>query len=87
LRSRTDEEKQAVRGVGQLKYYKFSIVKQKINLSSITEVLVFSMKPAVKIIDFCTTENITVVWREGNSFLLFNVWTGGADDFIPINLL
>jgi hypothetical protein len=84
LESVTDQEKQTVKGVGQLKYYKFSIVQQQMNLSNIKEILVFSMKPNDTIIDFCTAENIAVIWRDGKSFNIFNVHTGEDDIFLPI---
>jgi len=70
-----------------LKYYKFSIVQQQMGLSDIREVLVFSRKPDTGIIDFCTAENIAVVWREGDSFQIFNIQTGGDDTFNPDGML
>ena len=83
LESAPDQEKQTVKGVGQLKYYKFSIVQQQMNLSNIREVLVFSRKPDTGIIEFCTAENIVVIWRDGDSFQIFNVLTGGDENFNP----
>jgi len=87
LERATDQEKQTVKGVGQLKYYKFSIVKQQMGLSDISEILVFSRKPDTGIIDFCTAENIAVIWREDYSFQIFNIQTGGDDSFDPDVLL
>ncbi len=87
LESATDQEKQTVKGVGQLKYYKFSIASQRMGLSDIKEILVFSRKPDTRMIDFCTAENIVVIWREGNSFYIFNVQTSENDGFTPDNLL
>ena len=83
LESAPDQEKQTIKGVGQLKYYKFSIVQQQMEFSDIKEVLVFSRKPDTQIIDFCTAENIVVIWRDDDSFQIFNVSTGGDEDFIP----
>ena len=87
LESAPDQEKQTVKGVGQLKYYKFSIVEQQMGLSDIREILVFSRKPDTGIIGFCTAENIAVIWREGDSFQIFNVQKGGDDNFGPDGLL
>ena len=83
LETAPDQEKQTVKGVGQLKYYKFSIVQQQMGLSDIREILVFSRKPDRGIIDFCTAENIATIWREGDSFEIYNVQTGGYDSFDP----
>ena len=83
LESAIDQEKQTVKGVGQLKYYKFSIVKQQMKLSNIREILVFSKKPDTGIIDFCTAENIAVIWREDDSFQIFNIKTDRCDNFTP----
>lgn len=87
LESITDQEKQTVKGVGQLKYYKFSIVQKQMGVSNIKEILVFSRKPNTGIIDFCTAENIVVLWREGDSFEVYNVQTRGDDVFDPDELL
>lgn len=87
LEAATDQEKQAVKGVGQLKYYKFSIVQQQMGISDIKEILVFSKKPDTGIIDFCTAENMAVIWREGDSFEIYNVQTGRDDTFDPDGLL
>lgn len=87
LESTTDKEKQTIKGVGQLKYYKFSIVDQKMGLSDIREVLVFSRKPDIGIINFCASENIAVIWKEGNSFKIFNIHKNCDDNFVPDGLL
>jgi len=87
LESSTDQEKQTVKGVGQLKYYKFSILQQQMRLSNIREILVFSNKPDMGIINFCTAENIAVIWRNVDSFQIFNVKNGGDDKFNPDGLL
>jgi len=86
LERATDQEKQTVKGVGQLKYYKFSIVEQQMGLSDIREILVFSTKPDAGMIEFCTAENIAVIWREDYSFQIFNIQTGGDDSFDPDGL-
>ena len=64
----TDEEKQSVKGVGQIKYYNFSIVREKMGLNNIKDFLVFSRKPSNLIIRFCRIESITVLWCVGNDF-------------------
>lgn len=87
LESAIDQEKQTVKGVGQLKYYKFSIVKQQMKLSNIKEILVFSKKPDTGMIDFCTAENIAVIWREDDSFQIFNIKTSKYDNFTPDRVL
>jgi len=87
LERATDQEKQTVKGVGQLKYYKFSIVEQEMSVSNIREILVFSRKPETQMIEFCTAENIAVIWRDGSSFYMFNVQEGGDDGFDPDSLL
>lgn len=87
LESAIDQEKQTVKGVGQLKYYKFSIVEQQMGLSDIREILVFSRKPGSGMIDFCTAENVAVIWREGDSFQIFNVKIGENGNFAPAKLI
>lgn len=87
LERANDQEKQTVKGVGQLKYYKFSIVEQQMGLSDIREILVFSTKPGTGMIEFCTAENITVIWREEYSFKIFNIQTGKDESFDPDGLL
>jgi len=82
-----DQERQAVKGVGQLKYYRFSIVEKQMGLSDIREILVFSRKPDTRIIDFCTVENIVVIWKEEYSFQIFNFQTGQDEHFTPDSLL
>lgn len=64
----SDEEKQSVKGVGQLKYYNFSIVREKMGLENIFDYLVFSKKPSDLIIRFCKTESITVLWCVDDNF-------------------
>jgi len=87
LESAIDQEKQTVKGVGQLKYYKYSIVRKQMKYSNIKEILVFSRKPGIGFIEFCTSENVAVIWREGNSFQIFNVNTKENDNFAPGSLL
>lgn len=83
LPTASDEEKQTVKGVGQLKYYKFSIVHKEMGYSKIKEVLVFSSKPNDGIIDFCSAENILVVWRDGNTFQAYNKRNNTDELFNP----
>ena len=87
LASASDEEKQTVKGVGQLKYYKYSIVQRQMGYANIKEVIVFSSKPDLGIIEFCLAENILVVWRDGNHFKIFNLHTSADESFNPDNLL
>ncbi|MFC4232721.1 hypothetical protein ACFOW1_12530 [Parasediminibacterium paludis] len=87
LESSTDEEKQTVKGVGQLKYYKYSIVHRQMGYTNIKEVLVFSHKPNDGIIEFCSAENIRVVWKDGGTFQIFNVQNGADELFNPDNLI
>jgi len=87
LENFSDQEKQTVKGVGQLKYYKFSILKSNMKLSDIEQILVFSRKPDAVIIDFCTAENIIVIWRTKDSFQFLNNKTGKVENFAPDNLL
>jgi hypothetical protein len=87
LASASDEEKQTVKGVGQLKYYKFSIVVRQMRQTNIKEVIVFSCKPDTGIIEFCSAENISVIWRNGDEFQIFNVQAGADEQFNPDNLI
>lgn len=87
LASASDEEKQTVKGVGQLKYYKYSIVNRQMGYTNIKEVIVFSSRPEVRIIEFCSAENISVIWRAGDAFQIFNVRTNADEIFNPDNLL
>ncbi len=87
LESFVDKEKQTIKGVGQLKYYKFIITEQNLGLSDIKEILVFSKKPDSSIINFCASENIAVIWKENNSFKIFNIQKNCDDNFVPDVLL
>lgn len=87
LASASDEEKQTVKGVGQLKYYKYSIVHRQMGYSNIKEVIAFSSKPDMGIIEFCSAENISVIWRSGEEFQIYNVRTSADEIFNPDNLL
>lgn len=70
--SMADEEKQSVKGVGQLKFYNFSIVREKMGLENIFEFLVFSRKPSELIIRFCIAESISVLWCVDEDFYCLN---------------
>lgn len=87
LPTASDEEKQTVKGVGQLKYYKFSIVHKEMGYTKIKELLVFSSKPDNGIIEFCSAENILVVWRTNATFQIYNTQTNADEVFNPTNLL
>ncbi len=83
LDSLSDTEKQTVKGVGQLKYYKYSIVNQQMGLANIKEVLVFSRKPNIGIIEFCSSESIIVIWRDGETFQSHDIQTHTDNLFNP----
>lgn len=87
LPTASDEEKQTVKGVGQLKYYKFSIVHKEMGYTKIKELLVFSSKPDNGIIEFCSAENILVVWRTDDTFQIYNTQTNADEVFNPTDLL
>lgn len=87
LLTASDEEKQTVKGVGQLKYYKFSIVHKEMGYTKIKELLVFSSKPDNGIIEFCSAENILVVWRTDDTFQIYNTQTNADEVFNPTDLL
>lgn len=82
VNSYTDEEKQSIKGVGQIKYYNFSIVRERMGLNNINDFLVFSRKPSELIIRFCRNESITVLWCNENNFF-FEDENGNEILFIP----
>lgn len=84
LDSMPDQEKQTVKGVGQLKYYKFSIVHKQMGYENIKEFLVYSQKPNDSLIEFCNSENISVVWLDGETFKVYNDETNTDTDFEPL---
>lgn len=86
LPTASDEEKQTVKGVGQLKYYTFSIVHKEMGYTKMKELLVFSSKPDNGIIKFCLAENILVVWLSDGIFQIFNTQTDADEVFNPTNL-
>ena len=87
LESFTDQEKQTLTAVGQLKYYEFSEVQPKWHDANIEQIVVFSQKPHSQIVEFCTAENIIVVWQNEDNFQMFNPQTGADELFNPANLL
>lgn len=81
----SDLESQAIKAVGQLKYYNFSIVKKKMSYESVKEFLVFSKEPNIDIIEFCESIGIQVIWFQDDSFFYFhnNIKTSfNPDDWI-----
>jgi hypothetical protein len=70
--SNIDEEKQTVKGVGQIKFYNFSIVRERMGYANISDYLVFSRKPSDLIIRFCRRESIVVLWRIGSEFYYYD---------------
>lgn len=83
----SDQEKQTIKGVGQLKYYKFSIVSKQMNYRNVKEFLVYSQKPSNAFIEFCKTENISVIWNEGNNFKTYDFETETEIEFNPSNFV
>lgn len=84
LNSMSDQEKQTIKGVGQLKYYKFSIVNRQMDYENVKEFLVYSQKPNNSLIEFCNSENISVVWLDEGTFRMFDTETNGDVDFEPL---
>ncbi|MDD7914266.1 hypothetical protein [Polaribacter ponticola] len=87
LSSMSDQEKQTIKGVGQLKYYKFSIVNRQMEYEDIKEFLVYSQKPQVSLIEFCTAENIKVVWLEEGIFKIYDSVSNEDIDFEPLDFV
>ena len=87
LSTMSDQEKQTIKGVGQLKYYKFSIVNRQMEYDDIKEFLVYSQKPQVSLIEFCTAENIKVVWLEEGIFKIYDSASNEDIDFEPSNFV
>lgn len=87
LSTMSDQEKQTIKGVGQLKYYKFSIVNRQMEYEDIKEFLVYSQKPQVSLIEFCTAENIKVVWLEEAIFKIYDSASNEDIDFEPLNFV
>ena len=87
LSSMSDQEKQTIKGVGQLKYYKFSIVNRQMEYEDIKEFLVYSQKPQVSLIEFCTAENIKVVWLEDGIFKIYDSVSNEDIDFEPLDFI
>ena len=87
LSSMSDQEKQTIKGVGQLKYYKFSIVNRQMEYEDIKEFLVYSQKPQVSLIEFCTAENIKVVWLEEGIFKIYDSVSNEDIDFEPLEFV
>jgi len=83
----SDQEKQTIKGVGQLKYYKYSIVHKQMGYDNIREVLVYSQKPKESLIEFCINENISILWLEGGVFKIFDTESNTDIDFEPNNII
>lgn len=81
----SDQEKQTVKGVGQLKYYNFSIVHKQMGIVDRQEFIVYSQQPNNELIEFCHQENINVVWIEEDVFKIIEIETGEILDFEPTN--
>lgn len=87
LSSMSDQEKQTVKGVGQLKYYNFSIAQRQMGFENIREILVYSQKPNNSLIEFCISVNISVVWLQDEVFKVFNPENNNEIDFEPLNFI
>lgn len=87
LSSMSDQEKQTIKGVGQLKYYKFSIVNRQMEYEDIKEFLVYSQKPQFSLIEFCTAANIKVVWLEEGIFKIYDSVLNIDVDFEPLDFV
>lgn len=87
LDSMSDQEKQTVKGVGQLKYYNFSIVRKQMGYENTKEVLVYSQKPKDSLIEFCNSENISISWLEDGQFKIYDRESDSDIDFEPINFI
>ncbi|MBA5791731.1 hypothetical protein H1R17_10950 [Flavobacterium sp. xlx-214] len=87
LSSMSDQEKQTIKGVGQLKYYKFSIVNRQMGFEDIKEFLVYSQKPQISLIEFCTTESIKIIWLQDGVFKIYDSETNEDIDFDPLTFL
>ena len=87
LDTMSDQEKQTIKGVGQLKYYKFSIVRKQMGYENTKEVLVYSQKPKSSLIEFCNSENISISWLENGQFKIYDSESNSDIDFEPINFI
>jgi len=87
LDSMSDQEKQTIKGVGQLKYYKFSIVHKQMGYENTKEVLVYSQKPKDSLIEFCSNENISISWLENGHFKIYDSESNSDLDFDPVNFM
>lgn len=85
LNSLSDQEKQTIKGVEQLKYYKFSIVNRQMEYENIKEFLVYSQKPQTSLIEFCTVENIKVIRLLDRVFKIYDSNTN--KDFEPLTFV
>ncbi|QMU62878.1 MAG: hypothetical protein GKR88_00395 [Flavobacteriaceae bacterium] len=87
LNSMSDQEKQTIKGVGQLKYYKFSIVNRQMEYEDIKEFLVYSQKPQDSLIEFCSAENIKVVWLQEGVFKIYDSVSNEDVGFEPLSFV
>ena len=53
----------------------------------IKEFLVYSQKPEVSLIEFCTAENIKVVWLEDGIFRIYDAVSNADVDFEPLDFV
>ena len=85
--SNSDQEKQTVKGVGQLKYYSFSIVHKQMGIEYRQEFIVYSQQPNFNLIEFCHSENIRVIWIEGDAFKIIEKETSETIGFNPASFI
>jgi hypothetical protein len=83
--SLSDQESQTVKGVGQLKFYNYSIVQNQMKLSEVKEILVFSRMPSRDIIEFCSSIDILVIWLDEELFKYYSLHNQ-IKNFYPRNL-
>lgn len=87
LNTMSDQEKQTVKGVGQLKYYKYSIVHKQMGFENIKEIIVYSQRPIDSLIEFCVNENISIAWLDEGVFKLFDAGANNDIDFDPLHFI
>lgn len=83
----SDLENQTIKGVGQLKYYNYSIVQNQMGLTTVNEIILYSRMPTTDIINFCCSIEIDVLWRDGDEFKFYNLDKDQIELFDPNNFI